>query len=147
MTTLVVNTLAGEMSQDFRLALGVRTQIASVLPYLYMHNAPAGTFTVSIEADYGTAASKTFDCDDIKAALNTTDDFAHVFYPVVFDDPVQLDAGTYSLKLSASGYSPTGSSFIGWIQQHEDLNMELDYTPLSDSDNPLAFRLKTYKEK
>lgn len=145
MSTLLVNPLRTTLEQEFSLSISERSQIGSIIPYLYMHNAPSGTFTISIIADYGTAASKSFTSADIKASLDTTDNFAHVFYPVIFDSPTQLDRGTYTLRLSSSGYSFSSSSFLGWIQQHEDLNNQLDYTPSNDGQNPLAFRIKVYK--
>ena len=72
----------------------------------------------------------------------TVDGFAHVFFPIVPNQPLHLDRGTYSVELSAAGYTATESSFIGWIQQHEDLNNLLDYVPSGDDQNPLALRIK-----
>jgi hypothetical protein len=144
-TTLVVQKLDNELIQDFRLKLDERYNVGGIYPYIYMHNAPAGTFTIQIIKGVTVLASKSFDCDDIKSALDTTDNYAHSFHPVLFDSPTQLGRGLYSLRLSSSGYSPTESSFIGWTQQHEDLNNILDYTPGSDAQNPLAFKLKIWR--
>lgn len=143
MSTLVVQKLNTELSQDFRLSLDTRYNIGAVIPYLYMHNAPTGSFTVSVKSGATTLASNSFTCSDIKTSLGTAFNYAHVFYPVNFET-TQLGKGTYTLELSASGYSPSESSYVGWVQQHEDLNNLLDYEPLSDAQNPLAFRLKIW---
>ena len=142
MTTLVINELSTTLEQSIRLSKSVRYQVAAILPYIYMHNSPAGTFTISVLRGVTVVGAKTFTSDEIKAELNTTVNFAHVFHPVIFDSPFFLDAGVYTIKLSHSGYSRTSSSFIGWIQQHENLNNQLDYIPNNDSEKPLAIRLK-----
>jgi hypothetical protein len=110
-----------------------------------MNNAPAGTFTLSIKSGATTLCSKSFTSADIKTSLGTVNNYAHVFYPIVFDSPSFLGRGSYDVVLSASGYTGTNSSFIAWIQQHENLNNELDYEPLTDDENPLALRLKVYR--
>lgn len=145
MSQVLINDLVTELEQSFRLSLNERYSIGAVIPYLYMHNAPAGTFTFSLLSGATVLTSKSFTSADIKASLETPDNYALVFYHVIFSDPVQLDAGTYTARLSASGYSKTPSSFLAWCQQHEDLNNQLDYVPANDLANPLAMRLKTYR--
>lgn len=145
MSKVIINELTTELEQSFRLELNERYSIGAVIPYLYMHNAPAGTFRLTILSGVNVRAEKTFTSSDIKTELNTTSNYCLVFHPVVFDFPVQLDAGTYTARLSATGYTGTNTSFIAWCQQHEDLNNQLDYVPASDQANPLAMRLKTYR--
>ena len=142
MTTLVCQTLVSTLTQEIRFSQDVRYCIGSIAPYLYMHNSPAGAFTLSIKSGATTVFSQSFSSNDIKASLNTTDNYAHVFYPVVPSSPLHLERGTYSVELSASGYASSNSSFLAWVQQHEDLNNLLDYTPVSDEQNPLALRIK-----
>lgn len=143
---LVIEKLLTTLEQEIRLSSNERKSVAVICPYLYMHNAPAGTFTFSILSGVTVIFSKTFTSADIKAALdNTTDSYAHVFYPIIPANPLQLEKGTYTLKLSASGYAPTVTSFLAWCKQYENLNNELDYSPSNDGENPLAFRLKEFK--
>jgi membrane-bound metal-dependent hydrolase YbcI (DUF457 family) len=142
MTTLVVHELVTELAQEFTLNLARRYDVAAFYPYLYMHNAPAGTFTFSILQGVTTIFSKAFTSADIKSALSTANNYAHVFYPVIPSDPLLLNSGDYTAKITASGYTFSVSSFLGWIQQHEDLNNELDYTPANDIENPLSMRIK-----
>jgi hypothetical protein len=144
-TTLLVETLKTELEQEIRLENSERYSIGAIIPYLYLHNAPSGTFTLEILSGATSLFSQSFTSVNIKTALGTTNNYGHVFYPIVPLNPVQLDAGTYKIKLSSVGYTVSGSSFLGWIRQHEDLNNKLDYVPASDSDNPLAIRLKVFK--
>jgi len=144
MTTLLIETLYDQLEQEFTLSNEERYSIGCISPYLYMHNAPAGTFTLSIISGATTVFSQSFTSNDIKTATYLTDDYAHVFFPIVPVNPLQLDAGTYKIRLSASGYTATGS-FMGWIRQHEYLNNIITYTPEADDHNPLAFRIKVYK--
>jgi uncharacterized protein YfaQ (DUF2300 family) len=144
-TTLVIETLVTELSQDIRLSGKERYSIGAIIPYIYMHNAPSGTFTLSLINQAVTVFSQSFTSSDIKASIQTVNNYAHVFYPVIPTNPIQLDSGIYTVRITASGYAPTSVSFLALIRQHEDLNNKLDYVPLTDDENPLAIRLKVYK--
>lgn len=146
MTTLLVEPLKDTLEQRFRLKLDRRYVLASLLPYLYLHNAPAGTFTLSLLKDEFTVFSHEFTSQDVKDSLNTDNNYLHVFFPVVPINPLILGPCDFTMRLEAEDYFSTSSSSIGWIQQHEDLNNELDYIPTSDSQNPFAMRLKEYKK-
>jgi hypothetical protein len=148
-STLLIETLdsVDPLTQQFRLSLDTRYVIGAFIPYLYMHNAPNGIFTFEILKSGITVFQKSFTSADIKASLNTTDDYAHVFYPVVPATPMILEKGEFTAKLQASGgYDHMANGFLAWIKQHEDLNNELDYTPSIDLQNPLALRLKILKQ-
>lgn len=145
MTTLLFELLEDELIHNFSLNLNRRYHIACFAPYLYMHGSPVGTFTFEILKNDLSIFSKVFNCDDIKSSLNTTDDYAHVFYPIIPEVPLQLEKGTYKAKITSEDYV-SGASFLGWIKQFEDLNNELDYVPDSVEDHPLAMRIKELKE-
>jgi len=145
MTTLLAQTLTTQLVQQVRFDLEKRRHIGCISPYLYLHNA-VGTFTFEIIKDGQVLSSKSFTPADVKASLSTESNYMHVFFPIIPDAPVKLEKGIYSLRLSASGYAPTASSFIAWLQQFEDVQNEMDYIPLSDDENSLAFRIKEYKE-
>ena len=145
MTTLVIETLVTELSQNIRLSGKERYSIGAIIPYIYMHNAPSGTFTLKLLSGVTELLSQSFTSSDIKASIPTTNNYTHVFYPVIPINPIQLDGGTYTVKIIASGYAPNSVSFLALIRQHEDLNNKLDYVPLTDDENPLAIRLKVYK--
>lgn len=144
MTTLVVQTLVNELSQDFEIVLNERYHLGAIIPYLYFHN-PVGTFTIELVRDLDTIFSKSFTLLDVQTALDTNSNYIHCFYPII-PDAIKLEKGQYKIKLTASGYSSNPSSFIGWCQQFEDVQNEMNYLPLSDDENSLAFRVKIYKE-
>ena len=146
MTTLVVNAIGVSLEQEFTYNLNDRCHIGAFYPYIVMIGAPAGTFTCELIKGATTLFSKTFTSSLIKLSLPTTNNYAHAFYPIIPDSPVQIEKGTYKLKISTSGYTQTGSSYLGWAQQFEDIQNEMSYTPSADSENSLAFRLKIYKE-
>jgi hypothetical protein len=123
-----------------------RIHLAAIIPYLYVHNNPAGTFNLTVSGPYGQVCSINFNAAEIKTALQTADDYFHVYYPLIPTNHVKIEAGSYDFILSASGYVYSSTSFIGWIQQHEDIQTSVDYTPINDSQNPLTLRIKAYKE-
>lgn len=145
MTTLIVDELITELFQDITYSSSERAIIASIMPYLMMYNAPTGTFTFSVLNGSTVLFSKTFTSADIKASLNTTSNYAHVFFPIVPTEQVELEKGTYRFKLTSSGYTFSESAYIGWIRQHEDLSLPLGYAPADDYSNPLSVRIKVYK--
>jgi hypothetical protein len=147
-STLIVEELetGSTLSQEITLEIQERVLIGSISPYLFMQNAPAGTFTFTLTKSGTTVFSKTFTSADIKTALNTSHNYAHVFYPIVPTSPTMIEKGVYSMSLSASGYTFLESSYLGWCRQFEDLNNEVSYNAPFVWNNPLAYRMKTYKQ-
>lgn len=147
MSTLLVQELTTELSQELRYSLSKRCQIGAFIPYLYMHNAPAGTFIIDLlNSDDDIIMSKSFTCSDIKTSLSTSDNYAHVFYPIIPTSPIQIEYGTYTIKLSASGYTYSSGSYLGWIQQFENIQNIMDYVPADSTENSLALRIKEWHE-
>jgi hypothetical protein len=145
-TKLLVETLeSGYLSQEVRLRGSDRYHVGAFIPYIYLHNAPLGTFNFILEKDSVILFQKSFTSAEIKTSMGTASDYIHCFYPIIPTNPVQLESGLYTIKLTSTGYSNSSTSFIGWIRQFEDLNNTLDYVPLDDDHNPLAIRLKIYK--
>jgi hypothetical protein len=147
MTTLLVEKLVNELEANITYSGLQRVHIGAFIPYLYLHNAQADYFTLTLTGVNGEVFSKNFTVSDVKTSLGTVNNYAHVFYPVIPSNPVQIGAGNYTLKLVAGpNYVNSQSSFIGWIKQFENLQNELSYVPSSDASNPLAYRLKILKE-
>jgi hypothetical protein len=112
---LIVDELKDTLEQGFTIDLETRYSIIEFKPYLYMHNTPSGTFTLSIlDSDENTVTSKDFTSSDIKESLGTEDNYAHVYLPVRFD--TILLKGTYIVRLSSSGYTFNESSYLGWAR-------------------------------
>lgn len=146
MTTLVVNPIGASLEQEFTYNLNERCHIGAFYPYLAMIGAPAGTFTCELIKGATTVFSKTFTSNSIKLSLETVNNYAHAFYPIIPDSPIQIEKGLYKLKISTSGYTETDSSYLAWCQQFEDIQNEMSYIPSEINQNSLAFRLKLYKE-
>jgi hypothetical protein len=146
MTTLVCQTLVNSLEQRVNFNHNKRYHVGCISPYLLMVNSPAGTFTFKIFKNSTEIFSKNFNSNDIKASFETSNDFAHVFYPVIPDQPLFLDRGEYTFRIEQSGYSPTQSTFLAWIQQHENKQVNMDYEPFDDSENTFSFRIKTYRQ-
>jgi len=145
MTTLVVTELITDLEQDIRYNLDIRCNVVAFYPYLFLFNSPSGTFTFELIKDGDTLFSQNFDSQDIKDSLSTTNNYAHVFFPIIPTNPIQIEKGLYTIKLSSTGYTATSSSYLGWIQQHEDIQAELEYVPENDTENPFSIRIKKYE--
>lgn len=142
MTTLVYDALETTIEQDFTINLNRRYTIEAINPYLMMFNEPSGTFTFSVlDSDTNILSSDTFTSADIKTDLSTSDSYAHIRKVIQFDNPLHLSRGTYTLKLSSSGYTFTESSHLGWVREFENIFNETTGTPSSDSENPFSFNI------
>lgn len=147
MTTLLVEKLINELSTTVNYSGEGRIHVGSIAPYLYLHNPSADYFTLKVIKDSVEIASVNATVSQIKSSFGAVDNFAHVFYPFITLNPIQIEKGTYIIKLIAGpNYVNNESSFMGWIKQHEDIQNETSYTPSDDSRNPLAYRMKIYKE-
>jgi hypothetical protein len=118
---LVSEDLKTTLTQTITIADDRVHHIDAVKIRLLMYNAPAGTFTLSLKEGATTYASKSFTSADIKSDLSTADNYAHLYKAIQFDYTVPLNAGSYDFVLSHSGYTYSGTSFIGWIKSHENI--------------------------
>lgn len=144
MSTLLVQTLYTKLEQEIECTGESRVLVAAFAPYLYFHNVTGATFRFELERDSVVIFSQEFTSEDISAAVNGQ--YAHVFYPIVPTNPVQLEAAVYTFRiLAVSGYT-VGSSFIGWIQQHQDTQNVMDYVPTTSDKLSFAIRFKQYQE-
>lgn len=121
-----------------------RIQIGAIIPYLYFHNLESGVFKFVLYKETSVIYEKEFSRDDIASVL--TEDFAHVYFPIVPVNPLPIEQGEYTFRIEAvSDYSPTANSFLGWIKQHEDIQLPMSYIPLSDVKNTYTIRFKEYR--
>jgi len=141
---LVVSELITTLSQTVTITGEERLSFASIRPYIYMHNAPAGTFTLSVKSGAATLISKSFTSSEIKSDLTTTDDYAHLWKALIFDNPFQLGKGEYELELSSSGYSFSNTSYIGWVKEHENRFNDQTGEEVSDFSGPYSYQFLTY---
>lgn len=135
------------ISQDYSLSSGANRNIAQVVPFIYIHNAPAGTFTFSIKDNAGTIASTTFTSTDVKDDYGTSNSYLASWHRLTFSNNVSLKGGnTYTFELSSSGYTYSNTSFIAWVKEHEYRHNKLDYTPVDITRSPMACQLLVYRD-
>lgn len=134
MSFIVADELIDELTQEINLTYDKIYHIGGIKIKLLMFNNPGGTFTLSIKDGATTLASESFTSADIKSDLSTTDNYAYLYKALNFSLP--LKKGSYDLVLSASGYNPTDSSFLGWIKSFENIFNAINGSPTSLEDNP-----------
>lgn len=145
MSNLLVDRINTSLEQEITVDITKRAHLAAIIPYLYLHNSPAGTFTLDFKKGADVLYSYSFTSNNVKFLMNITDDYAHVFYPIIPGILVPLESGSYSVKITASGgYSPTETSYLGWVKQYDNIQNGLDYTVVNDTYAPYAIRFKTY---
>ena len=141
---ILVRDIDPVITQSMTFKLQNRYILKSVAPFLVMVGNPPGTFTFGIYSGLIPIYEQSFTSGDLKTALETTNNNAYVYYPFLVNK--RLKKGNYTLKITASGYSPASNSFLGWAQQHESIQNQMEYLPSNDSENSLAFRVKIIKE-
>lgn len=143
MSILLVETLQTELVQDIDYEGETRVEIAAFIPYIYFHNVTGAVFTFEIEKDSEIIFTQDFTSEEIRLA---TGNYAHVFFPIIPINPVQIEAGSYKFRIKAKSGYLAGEQFIGWIKQYVDVQNEMSYTPTSSASNTFAIRFKKYRE-
>lgn len=146
MSTIVANELISTLEQEFTYNLNDRVHVGGFYPYVLMYNSPLGTFKIEVLRGADVVYEEEFTSSDIKTIIGTTDNYAITFYPIIPPSPIQIEKGNYTIKLSSTGYTYSSTSYLAWIQQHENVQNTMAYTPVYDSENSLAFRIKELKE-
>lgn len=145
---LLVEELKTTLSQDFSLSLQTRKNISAVRPHIVLYNAPAGTFTLSLMQSSIVLGSQTFTSASLRSLFDTSDDYLHGYPKIEFTNPVLVKEGSYTLKLSSSGYTFSNSAYIAWVKRHENLFYKIDGgVPEDDANLPLTFELWAYKKQ
>jgi hypothetical protein len=143
MSILLVETLQDSLSQEIDFTLDERVEIAAFIPYIYFHNVTGAVFTFELKRDSDVIFEQDFTSEQVKEASG---DYAHVFYPIIPINPVQLENGSYTFTIKRKSGYLAGASFIGWIKQYVDVQNEMSYTPESSASNTFAIRFKKFRE-
>jgi hypothetical protein len=141
MTTLVVEELRSTLTQEFTINLTRRYSVAAIRPFIYMHNAPAGTFTLTVKKDSTSLVSKTFTSAEIKTNLSTTDNYAYLWKVIEFANPLHLEKGTFTIELSSADYTFSTASYIGWIKEFENIFNQTDGGNIDLFSNPFSYQI------
>jgi len=143
MSILLVETLQDSLSQEISFNLENRAEIAAFIPYLYFHNVSGATFTFEIKKGLTVVFEQDFTSEEIR---QSSGDYAHVFYPIIPKNPVQIEAGSYMFTIKRKSNYLAADTFIGWIKQYYDIQNEMSYIPENDNQNSFAIRFKKYVE-
>lgn len=138
----MVEELHTQISQEFTVENNKRYKLEAIIPHLYVHDTPAGTFTLTLYKDVTSIFSKSFTVSDIRTSLSTSDDFIHVFYPIIPASDVYIEAGDYQLLLTKSGYTYSDSNYLGWCRNFETQDYIDDQQLFKDQTNALETRFK-----
>ena len=142
MTSLAVEELKTTLNQEI-LVGDNNLNVEAVRPRIYKHNAPAGSLQVQIRDtnDKIIASSNSVTISSVSASA-----FFHGF--IRFDINAGLKAGTtYRLFLVPSGYTFAESDYIGWVKDHEDRQVGIEYTPNAGFQSPLGTQVWTRDRK
>jgi hypothetical protein len=93
--------------------------LTAVRPWLLLYNDPPGTFTLTLKDGSDTLDSKDFTVAELKAGAGFNDNEYHKgFFKIDLNAILHHDR-TYTLELTSSGYSFSGTSYLGWIKEFE----------------------------
>lgn len=140
MTTLVVEELETTLTQTVNIQR--RMNVVAIRPYLYFDNLPNTTITLAIKQGATTVDSSTLTQAEIIANSSiTSSNYAHGFFRFDFTS-TPLHAGqSYDIVLSASPYTFSESSWIGWVKEHENHTNNFASSIQYDQDNPLSLQI------
>jgi len=123
---IVVEPLKTTLTQTINFTDLKRRKINGIRPYIYMHNAPAGTFTLTVKQGVVTLSSIDFDSAEIKSDLSTSDNFAHLDKLLIPPNGLILAGGSYDFILSSTGYTFSEASYLGWAVPYESVYNEIE---------------------
>ena len=141
MTTLVVEELRTTLYQEF--SLKTKESIKAIRPYLYLHNSPAGTFTLTLKESGATIDSKSYTAAQIEAAAGfTANQYHHAYINFEFDSHLTLKRDTtYRIELSSAGYTFGDAAYVGWIRPHENGYNNSSPSLINYESNPFGYQL------
>jgi len=128
--------------QEFKIKRN-RLRIKAIRPWLYLHDDPAGTFTLTLKDGSNALDSHDFTVDDLRLGAGFADNqFHHGYFNLPIEAVLNHDQ-TYTMELSASGYT-FGSSYLGWIKEFESLKNSFDDPIWTYHQNPFGYELWGY---
>ncbi len=149
MTTLVVDELKTTLAQDFQLLDDTLTgmRVKAIRPLLYLHNDPPGTFTITLKQGVSTIDSKSLTIAEILANADFSANQYHWgIFNFEFDKYNKIKRGlTYTIELSASGYSFAENAYLAWIKPFEDRHNTFTDTITSFLENPFGYEIWGHK--
>lgn len=146
MSTLAVEQL--ETGQTIIQPITVTRPIvlAALRPYLYFHGMPAGAFKLRLKRSTTTIKEWEFTSSDAREAFGGSLNYFHVYLSLVSEAFV-IRPGEYTLELSATGYTLSSGSFMGWCKDFAGPTGAIIGTPNDFTSYPLSFRIIETRER
>jgi len=134
---------ATPLTQTFKINQN-RLHLKAIRPWLYLHNDPSGTFTINVKDGSDLLDSVDFTINDLKVGASLNDNEYHKsFFKFDFDVILNHDRD-YTIELDSSGYTYSGSSYLGWIKEFENLTNSFDETIWTFQQKPFGYQLWGY---
>ncbi len=146
MSKIIVQPLISTIEQT--VSIWETHNVARIMLGVYKSLNPTGSFKVEIiDSDSLVIASKTQTIVEMQTAGSTelSSDYYHGFISWIFDRPVFMVAGTYTIKLSATDYTYSESTHIAWMKDWDNKVTNNSGTATTDFKEPYITRFYSYK--
>lgn len=138
--------MGATFTQAFKVQ-GGPINVAAIKAQLYVHNLPAGTFTLSIKKQSEIIASWDFTSAALQTSISMIHPYFYVKYPFLKPSGFRLDRGDYLFELSSVGYTYSGASWIGWCKDWQAPTVDIyDPQPENFIGYPYAFQILQYED-
>lgn len=134
---------ATPLIQEFKIKRN-RLHLEGIRPWLYLHNDPAGTFTLTLKDGANILDSVDFTVSDLKNGAGFADNQYHKGYFDLRLNAILHHDRLYTLELSSSGYAFAGSSYLGWIKEFENLTNSFNEIIWTFNQKPFGYQLWGY---
>lgn len=132
MSIYLCEELVTTLSASLTFSAERRHNIGGIKIGLVSYNAPSGTFTLSLKSGATTLWSDTFNHAELKTDLSVANDYLYIFK--AFSTDIKIESGVYTLEISASGYTYSTNSFLGWIRDTNGFQVVTEgVTPLDEN--------------
>lgn len=137
---LQVHELQTELKQKFRATANI--DLYAIRLHLYRHLLPAGNLFLELR----TAAGILIKTSEVIAisAIPHTENYYHGYIRFLLSYPLRKDL-EYYVALKSTGYSYSGSAFIGWVNDFDLKRVDSAYAPNAGISAPLGFELWAYE--
>lgn len=144
MSFINVESLKGStLIQDFKIKTN-RLHLTAVRPWLLLYNDPPGAFTLTLKDGSDILDSKDFTVAELKAGAGFNDNEYHKgFFKIDLNAILHHDR-TYTLELTSSGYSFSGTSYLGWIKEFERSTNSFSDSIWTFHQKPFGYQLWGY---
>lgn len=137
---LQVHELVTELKQKIRATSNV--DMYALRLHLYRHLLPTGSLFLELR-NSNNVLIKTSEVIDI-ADIPQTQNYFHGYIRFILEYPLR-EGLEYFIALKSTGYTYSGSAFIGWCNDFDLRRVESNYAPNAGISAPLGLELWAYE--